>query len=152
MSTSAPMRTLTRRLLPPTTRTLATTSTPPTAPPKRRPTTVFSERLAAGPTFGDFVSAPEPPLSLADSLELKTPSSAIRTVKNARGKEIVRLPTWLKTSIPLGTNYNSIKNDLRGLNLHTVCEEASCPNIGEGEGGFGRGHEVAEGGAGGEAL
>lgn len=98
----------------------------------KRPPTTFSARLAAGPTFGDFLGdVSEPPLSATESLELATPSSPIRTVINAKGKELVRLPTWLKTSIPLGTNYNKIKNDVRGLGLHTVCEEARCPNIGE---------------------
>lgn len=46
-------------------------------------------------------------------------------------KEITRLPSWLKTSIPDSTNFKRIRNDLRGLNLHTVCEEARCPNISE---------------------
>uniref|UniRef100_A0A8C6W4G4 Lipoyl synthase N-terminal domain-containing protein n=2 Tax=Nannospalax galili TaxID=1026970 RepID=A0A8C6W4G4_NANGA len=31
----------------------------------------------------------------------------------------------------MGKNYNKLKNTLRNLNLHTVCEEARCPNIGE---------------------
>ncbi|PKU45496.1 lipoyl mitochondrial [Limosa lapponica baueri] len=43
----------------------------------------------------------------------------------------LRLPPWLKTKIPMGKNYNKLKNTLRSLNLHTVCEEARCPNIGE---------------------
>ncbi|NWX99473.1 LIAS protein, partial [Nothoprocta ornata] len=43
----------------------------------------------------------------------------------------LRLPPWLKTQIPMGKNYNKLKNTLRSLNLHTVCEEARCPNIGE---------------------
>jgi len=42
-----------------------------------------------------------------------------------------RLPSYLKTSIPKGASFNKIKKDLRGLNLHTVCEEARCPNIGD---------------------
>ena len=42
-----------------------------------------------------------------------------------------RLPSHLKTKIPTGTSYNKIKSDLRGLKLHTVCEEARCPNIGD---------------------
>lgn len=46
-------------------------------------------------------------------------TAGIRTVFDKNGKEIVRLPDWLKTSMPMGTNYNKIKNDLRGLNLHT---------------------------------
>jgi lipoic acid synthetase len=45
-------------------------------------------------------------------------------------KQITRLPSWLKTPIPASNeNYKQIKKDLRGLNLHTVCEEARCPNI-----------------------
>jgi lipoic acid synthetase len=45
-------------------------------------------------------------------------------------KTITRLPSWLKTPIPAANaNYKAIKRDLRGLNLHTVCEEARCPNI-----------------------
>ncbi|CAG8772366.1 763_t:CDS:2, partial [Funneliformis caledonium] len=43
-----------------------------------------------------------------------------------------RLPEWLKTNkVPSGTNFARIKRDLRGFNLHTVCEEAKCPNIGD---------------------
>jgi lipoic acid synthetase len=42
-----------------------------------------------------------------------------------------RLPGFLKTKIPSGESFNKIKKDLRGLNLHTVCEEARCPNIGD---------------------
>lgn len=44
-------------------------------------------------------------------------------------RQITRLPEWLKTPIPEGDNYKTLRNDLRGLNLHTVCEEARCPNI-----------------------
>jgi lipoyl synthase len=47
------------------------------------------------------------------------------------GIRFQRLPSWLKTGIPAGENYVRIKKDLRGLNLHTVCEEARCPNIGD---------------------
>lgn len=32
----------------------------------------------------------------------------------------LRLPPWLKTEIPIGKNYNKLKNTLRDLNLHTV--------------------------------
>ena len=42
-----------------------------------------------------------------------------------------KLPEWLKTSIPVGSTFAKIKKDLRGLKLHTVCEEAKCPNISE---------------------
>lgn len=42
-----------------------------------------------------------------------------------------RKPDWLKIRPPAGERYLAIKENLRNLNLHTVCEEASCPNIGE---------------------
>ncbi|XP_067123128.1 lipoyl synthase, mitochondrial isoform X2 [Centruroides vittatus] len=43
----------------------------------------------------------------------------------------LRLPPWLKRDIPMGKKFHYLKSTLRNLNLHTVCEEAKCPNIGE---------------------
>ena len=40
-------------------------------------------------------------------------------------------PEWLKARAPVGDNYHSLKKLARSLNLHTVCESAHCPNIGE---------------------
>jgi len=40
-------------------------------------------------------------------------------------------PEWLKARPPLGENYRNLKTLARGLGLHTVCESAQCPNIGE---------------------
>lgn len=40
-------------------------------------------------------------------------------------------PPWLKVRAPGGERYSQIKSRARELNLHTVCEEAHCPNIGE---------------------
>jgi len=42
-----------------------------------------------------------------------------------------RKPQWLKVKAPGGSNYIRLKQLMRDLNLHTVCEEAHCPNIGE---------------------
>jgi lipoic acid synthetase len=42
-----------------------------------------------------------------------------------------RKPMWLKVKAPGGGNYVRIKTLMRDLGLHTVCEEARCPNIGE---------------------
>jgi lipoic acid synthetase len=42
-----------------------------------------------------------------------------------------RKPTWLKVPAPGGPNYLELKQLMRDLQLHTVCEEAHCPNIGE---------------------
>jgi lipoic acid synthetase len=44
---------------------------------------------------------------------------------------IVRKPSWLKVKAPGGPNYVRLKALMRDLKLHTVCEEARCPNIGE---------------------
>lgn len=40
-------------------------------------------------------------------------------------------PDWLKVRLPSGENYNDVKNLMRRQKLHTVCEEARCPNIAE---------------------
>jgi lipoic acid synthetase len=40
-------------------------------------------------------------------------------------------PAWLKARAPLGDNYHDLKKLARTLELHTVCESAQCPNIGE---------------------
>jgi len=40
-------------------------------------------------------------------------------------------PEWLKARAPVGENYHNLKQLARSLNLHTVCESAHCPNIGE---------------------
>ena len=42
-----------------------------------------------------------------------------------------RRPEWLKVRIPGGENYFELKRLIHGLGLHTVCESARCPNIGE---------------------
>ncbi|KAF8973910.1 mitochondrial Lipoyl synthase [Flammula alnicola] len=73
----------------------------------------FGKTLENGPTLDDFLS--EEPLERV-------------VLGNTKGP---RLPSYLKTSIPSGETFNKIKKDLRGLGLHTVCEEARCPNIGD---------------------
>jgi lipoic acid synthetase len=40
-------------------------------------------------------------------------------------------PSWIKAKLPSGENYTRLKNLTKELNLHTVCQEARCPNIGE---------------------
>lgn len=42
-----------------------------------------------------------------------------------------RRPEWLKVRLPSGDNYFDLKRLMRGMGLHTVCESARCPNIGE---------------------
>jgi lipoyl synthase len=40
-------------------------------------------------------------------------------------------PQWLRAKAPVGDNFHNLKRLARGLGLHTVCESAQCPNIGE---------------------
>ncbi|MBA3914467.1 MAG: lipoyl synthase [Acidobacteriales bacterium] len=40
-------------------------------------------------------------------------------------------PEWLRAKAPTGENFHNLKKLARGLELHTVCESAQCPNIGE---------------------
>ncbi|XP_061685836.1 lipoyl synthase, mitochondrial [Syngnathoides biaculeatus] len=75
-----------------------------------------------GPTLRDFISG-----ELAEKSNWAEYKGDLKRRKGER----LRLPPWLKTEIPIGKNYNRLKNSLRDLNLHTVCEEARCPNIGE---------------------
>ncbi|RXZ42199.1 lipoyl synthase [Crenobacter cavernae] len=46
-------------------------------------------------------------------------------------EEKLKKPEWIRAKIPGGQRFFEIKNILREQKLHTVCEEASCPNIGE---------------------
>lgn len=40
-------------------------------------------------------------------------------------------PSWLRAPAPAGENYQELKRLVRDLDLHTVCESAGCPNVGE---------------------
>ena len=40
-------------------------------------------------------------------------------------------PKWLRAPAPVGDNYRELKNLVTRLKLHTVCESAACPNVGE---------------------
>jgi lipoic acid synthetase len=49
----------------------------------------------------------------------------------ATGPAPRRHPDWIKARIPSGEPYQEVRRLLHGLTLHTVCEEARCPNMGE---------------------
>jgi len=80
--------------------------------------------LQDGPDLSDFIAGVVPRNSTVHSYD-----GQLRLEKGQKGR--LRLPPWLKTEIPVGKNFSKIKDDLRGLGLATVCEEARCPNIGE---------------------
>lgn len=44
---------------------------------------------------------------------------------------LLRKPEWIRIKIPTGSQIETLKNTLREHNLHTVCEEAACPNLSE---------------------
>jgi lipoic acid synthetase len=52
-------------------------------------------------------------------------------VQIASARAQARKPEWLKVRVPTGENYFELKQLMRGLGLHTVCESARCPNVGE---------------------
>ncbi len=102
----------------------SSTPEPTSASPQPRPT--YFEDTTVAP-FSDFLPSP---LSASDAYSLRTAEVGPAGHK----KTITRLPPWLKTPLPnpgANPNFAKIKSDLRGLNLHTVCEEARCPNISE---------------------
>ncbi|KAK9152627.1 hypothetical protein Sjap_000107 [Stephania japonica] len=67
--------------------------------------------------------------SLADFIRLR--DSEDYSVEVGTKKNPIPKPKWMKESIPGGSKYAKIKSKLRELKLHTVCEEARCPNLGE---------------------
>ena len=77
----------------------------------------LKSKLEHGPHLADFIS---PSMSHTGSCGSNIPVTSQ-----------TRLPPWLRTPIPTGERYAELKRTLRDLNLHTVCEEARCPNIGD---------------------
>ncbi|HSJ96193.1 MAG TPA: lipoyl synthase, partial [Myxococcota bacterium] len=67
-------------------------------------------------------------LQLQRKRALKTARIPIKVVQPA---EPLRKPPWIRARAGGGERFTAIKRILREANLHTVCEEASCPNIGE---------------------
>jgi len=61
-----------------------------------------------------------------------TPTSAIDLVQiDLAPRKPAPKPAWLKAKAPMGETFHNLKKMARELNLHTVCESAQCPNIGE---------------------
>ncbi len=70
---------------------------------------------------------PDIPLKTQQKGALKTARIPIKVV----AAEPLRKPEWIRVRAGGGERFTEIKKILREANLHTVCEEASCPNIGE---------------------
>ncbi|XP_065290370.1 lipoyl synthase, mitochondrial isoform X2 [Dermacentor albipictus] len=81
------------------------------------------DNIASGPGLADFIAGAVPRGSTFKDYTGK--------LKRAPGEtERLKLPPWLKVDIPKGIHFSRLKGTLRGKKLHTVCEEARCPNIG----------------------
>jgi lipoic acid synthetase len=52
-------------------------------------------------------------------------------IKVVPSKTVQRKPSWIRARAPTGDRVRQLKSSLRENNLYTVCEEASCPNLGE---------------------
>lgn len=72
----------------------------------------------------------EPDITLTAS---GTPTGAARHPEKANRQEhpIRRKPPWIRVKAPTSPQYHETRELVRRRNLHTVCEEAACPNIGE---------------------
>ncbi|KAK6142547.1 hypothetical protein DH2020_022895 [Rehmannia glutinosa] len=97
----------------------AATPSPPHSDIQNYPPTLdgLRRRLAdESPTLTDFT---------------KLQSDQSYSVEVGTKKKPLPKPKWMRESIPGGEKYTQIKKKLRELKLHTVCEEAKCPNLGE---------------------
>ena len=73
-----------------------------------------------------------PPVAKALPDKIKTMASTSQLIQiELAPPERVPKPTWLRAKAPSGDNFHNLKKLARGLGLHTVCESAQCPNIGE---------------------
>ncbi|PZP59574.1 MAG: lipoyl synthase [Delftia acidovorans] len=62
----------------------------------------------------------------------KGPAKTARNpIKIVPQEALLKKPPWIRVKIPVGGTFSEVKRILRSQKLHTVCEEASCPNIGE---------------------
>ena len=64
--------------------------------------------------------------------KMTPPTAELGTIQiDLTPRRPVRKPEWLKAKAPGGDTFHNLKKLARDLNLHTVCESAQCPNIGE---------------------
>jgi lipoic acid synthetase len=65
--------------------------------------------------------------------DLSTPTATLYQILGRHRSDPLpeRKPSWLKVKAPGGPNYIRLKQLMRELDLHSVCEEAHCPNVGE---------------------
>ncbi|MEQ8935989.1 MAG: lipoyl synthase, partial [Amphiplicatus sp.] len=62
---------------------------------------------------------------------LSKPSHRHPEKRNRPESAVLRKPDWIRVKAPTSVGFNETRAIVRAKNLHTVCEEAACPNIGE---------------------
>jgi lipoic acid synthetase len=72
-----------------------------------------------------------PSRSSPDTHQRQADKLAKIPIKVEQPETLLRKPEWLRIKLPVGDKVNQIKKSLRENRLHTVCEEAACPNLGE---------------------
>ncbi len=91
--------------------------------PAENPSSTPSVPLSSSPSRAEFSAAPPS----ASASPQTTASGAL----GAPSRVLSPKPPWLRVRAPGGERYHELKDMLRELSLHTVCEEANCPNVGE---------------------
>jgi len=77
------------------------------------------------------LSQPLPPPPITAGEKQKGGAKTVRIPVKVVAAERLRKPDWIRVRAPSSPRFAEIKKILREHSLHTVCEEASCPNIGE---------------------
>ncbi len=77
------------------------------------------------------MSSPDPEHTGARPRQTGTEKTARNPIKITPLHERLRKPQWIRVKSGSSASYQEVKRLLRAHQLHTVCEEASCPNIGE---------------------
>src|SRR6202162_5798970 len=80
----------------------------------------------------DVTERPAPRAKVETGVKLRGAEKVARIpVKIIPTTELPKKPDWIRVRIPVSPEVDRIKQLLRKHKLHTVCEEASCPNLGE---------------------
>ncbi len=69
-------------------------------------------------------------MTIRETGSAKTARNPIK-INTQQSSELLRKPSWIRVRSSNSQTFNEVKRMLREHKLHTVCEEASCPNIGE---------------------
>lgn len=78
------------------------------------------------------VSASEGKRSVEAGVKLRGADKLARIpIKVIPSDDVLRKPDWIRVRVPVSPEVDAIKQTLRKHRLHSVCEEASCPNLGE---------------------